>query len=157
MERLLAGYGRARGLTALLLPVLFVGVSGCTVVEMHNDVADRQTRVSEKQQQLGNLRATQSDLAAESDRLKDDLQQRELSASELQARLDELVRLNEAAQVSSAQQRAQQEERHRQLQAISQQAQTLQHDTSLSEQEKQKKLDALKAKTRELLNILLAG
>jgi len=154
MQRIAVGYARV---LARLLPFLLVGTSGCTIVEMRSDVADRQTRVSEKQQQLGDLRSTQTALAAESDRLKDDLQQRELNAAELHTRLDELVQLNEAAQVASAQQRAQQEQRRQQLQAVSQQAQALQQDTSLDDKEKQKKLEALKVKTRELLNILLAG
>jgi hypothetical protein len=124
---------------------------------MRNDVQNRQTRIDAKEQQLDELRATQTELATESERLKDDLQRRELGASELRTRLDELVKLNEAAQVSSAQQRAQQEERRRQLQAVSQQAQALDQDTSLSGEDKQKRLDALKEKTRQLLKILLAG
>jgi chromosome segregation ATPase len=136
---------------------MLVALSGCTIVETRNDLQGRQTRIDAKQQQLGDLRASQTELATESDRLKDDLQRRELDASELRARLDELVKLNEAEQASSAQQRAQQEERRRQLQAVRQQAQALDQDTSLSGEDKQKRLDALKEKTRELLKILLAG
>ena len=147
----------ARRIAARWAPLVLVGLNGCTIVEMRNDLQDRQTRIGEKQQQLGDLRATQTELAAESDRLKDDLQRRELNASELRTRLDELFKLNEAAQVSSAQQRAQQEERRRQLQAVRQQAQALDQDTSLSGEEKQKRLDDLKEKTRELLKILMAG
>jgi hypothetical protein len=136
---------------------MLAGVSGCTIVDMRSDLQDRQTRIDAKQQQLGDLNATQTQLAAESDRLKDDLQRRELDASELQTRLDRLIALNEAAQVASAQQRAQQEERRRQLQAVRQQAQALDQDKSLSDAEKQKKLDALKEQTRGMLQILLAG
>lgn len=147
----------ARTLAARSVPFMLVGLSGCTIVEMQNDLQDRQTRIDAKQQQLGDLGATQTELAAESDRLKNDLQRRELDASELRARLDELLKLNEAAQVSSAQQRAQQEECRRQLQAVSQQAHALDQDKSLSDEEKQKKLDALKEKTRGLLKVLLTG
>jgi hypothetical protein len=150
-------YLSARRVAARLVPFILVALSDCTITEMRNDVQARQTRIDEKQQQLGDLRATQTGLTAESDRLQDDLQRRELDASELRARLDELVKLNEAAQVSSAQQQAQQEQRRRQLQAVRQQAQALDQDTSLSSEDKQKRLDALKEKTRELLKILLAG
>jgi len=136
---------------------MLFGLSGCTIVEMRSDLQDRQTRVDAKQQQLNELRATQTELATESDRLRDDLQQRELDAGELHTRLDELVKLNDAEQASSAQQRAQQEERRRQLQAVRQQAQALAQDTNVSGDDKQKRLDALKEKTRELLKILLAG
>jgi septal ring factor EnvC (AmiA/AmiB activator) len=136
---------------------MLVALSGCTIVETRNDLQARQTRIDAKQQQLDDLRATQTELATESDRLKDDLQRRELDASELRARLDELVKLNEAAQVASAQQLAQQEQRRRQLQAVSQQARALDQDTSLGGEDKQKKLDALKERTRELLKILLSG
>lgn len=147
----------ARRAAARLVPFMLVGVSGCTIVGMRNDLQDRQTRIDQKQQQLGELQETQTQLAAESDRLKDDLQRRELDAGELRTRLDKLVALNEAAQVSSAQQRAQQEERRRQLQAVRQQAQALDQDKGLSDEEKEKRLDALKEKTRGLLKILLAG
>jgi chromosome segregation ATPase len=141
----------------LLVPLTLVVLSGCTIVQMRSDLQDRQTRIDAKQQQLNDLNATQTELAAESDRLQDDLQRRELNAGELSSRLDELVKLNEAEQAASAQQRAQQEERARQLQAVRQQAQALDEDTSLSGEEKQKRLDALKEQTRELLKILLAG
>jgi chromosome segregation ATPase len=147
----------ARTLAARSVPFMLVGLSGCTIVDMRNDVQDRQTRIDAKEQQLGELSATQTELSGESDRLKNDLQQRELNASELRARLDELIKLNEAAQVSSAQQLAQQQERRRQLQAVSQQAHALDQDKSLSDEEKQKELNALKEKTRALLKVLLTG
>jgi hypothetical protein len=136
---------------------MLVALSGCTIVGMRSDLQDRQTRIDQKQQQLGELQQTQTQLAAESDRLRNDLQRRELDASELRTRLDELIALNEAAQVSSAQQRAQQEERRRQLQAVRQQAQALAQDKSLGDEAKQKKLDELREKTRGLLQIILAG
>jgi hypothetical protein len=65
--------------------------------------------------------------------------------------------LNEAAKASSAQEQAEQAERRRQLQAVSRQAQALDQATGMSEEEKQEKLTALRAKTRDLLKILLAG
>ena len=150
-------YASARRVAARWVPVMLVVLSGCTIVQTRNDLQARQTRIDAKQQQLGDVRATRTELTAESDRLKGDLQRRELDASELRARLDELVKLNEAAQVSSAQQRAQQEQRRRQLQAARQQAQALAQDTSLSGEDKQKRLDALKEKTRQMLEILLAA
>jgi len=146
-----------RQAAARLVLFILVGLSGCTIVGMRDDLQGRQTRIEQKQEQLGELQETQTQLAAESDRLKDDLQRRELDAGELRTRLDRLVALNEAAQVSSAQQRAQQEERRRQLQAVRQQAQALDQEKSLSDEEKEKRLDALKEKTRGLLKILLAG
>ena len=139
------------------LVLALAALSGCTIVQMRSDLQARQTRIDAKQQQLESLRATNAELAAESDRLRGDLQQRELNANELHARLDRLIQLNEAAQASSAQEQAAQQERRRQLQAVSQQAQALDQDTSLTAQEKQQKLTALREKTRDLLKILLAG
>jgi septal ring factor EnvC (AmiA/AmiB activator) len=143
----------ARSWLALALATL----SGCTIVQMRSDLQERQTRIDAKQEQLQSLRATNAQLAAESDRLRGDLQQRELNASELHARLDRLIQLNEAAKASSAQEQAEQAERRRQLQAVSRQAQALDQATGMSEEEKQEKLTALRAKTRDLLKILLAG
>lgn len=143
----------ARGSVALAMAAL----SGCTIVQMRSDLQARQSRIDAKQQQLESLRATNAALAAQSVRLRDDLQRRELDASELHARLDQLIRLNEASQASSARERAEQQERRRQLQAVSRQAQELDRETGLTAEEKQQKLAALKAKTGELLKILLAG
>jgi cell division protein FtsB len=139
------------------LALALIGLSGCTIVEMRSDLQQRQTRIDEKQQQLDDLRATNTELVAESDQLKNDLQQRELTAKELRTRLGKLIKLNQAARVSSARQQAEQQERDRQLQAISQQAQALDQNTSLTDEEKEKKLEALRERTRELLKILLAG
>lgn len=139
------------------LALALAALGGCTIVQMRSDLQERQTRIDAKQEQLQSLRATNAQLAAESDRLRGDLQQRELNASELHARLDRLIQLNEAAKASSAQEQAEQAERRRQLQAVSRQAQALDQATGMSEEEKQEKLTALRAKTRDLLKILLAG
>jgi septal ring factor EnvC (AmiA/AmiB activator) len=146
-----------RRIVGQTLALALVALSGCTIVKMRSDLQERQTRIDEKQQQLDSLRATNAELAAESDRLNEDLQRHELDAKELHERLDRLVKLNEAAQASSARQRAEQQERRRQLQVISQQAQELGHNTSLTDEEKMKKLEALRQSTRALLKVLLAG
>ena len=143
----------ARRLLALALAAL----SGCTIVQMRSDLQERQTRIDAKQQQLQSLRATNAELATESGRLRDELQRRELDANELHSRLDRLIQLNEAAQATSAQEQAAQQERRRQLQAVSRQAQELNEDTGLTPDEKEQKLAALREKTRDLLKILLAG
>lgn len=139
------------------LALALAALSGCTIVQMRSDLDARQTRIDAKQQQLQSLRATNAQLAAESDRLRGDLQQRELNANELHERLDRLIQLNEAAQASSAREQAEQQERRRQLQAVSRQAQELDQATDMTAAEKQEKLTALRAKTRDLLKILLAG
>lgn len=139
------------------LAFVLAALSGCTIVQMRSDLQARQTRIDAKQEQLQSLRAQNAELAAQSDRLRGDLQQRELDANELHARLERLIRLNEAAQASSAQERARREERRRQLQTVSRQAQELDQATGLTPQEKEERLAALRAKTRDLLKILLAG
>lgn len=147
------GPAMARRSLALALAAL----SGCTIVQMRSDLQARQTRIDAKQEQLQSLRAQNAELAAESDRLRGDLQQRELNANELHARLDRLIQLNEIAQASSVRERARQQERRRRLQTISRQAQELDQATGLTPEEKQERLTALRAKTRDLLKILLAG
>ena len=142
---------------SLALALALAALSGCTIVQMRSDLQARQSRIDAKQQQLQSLRATNAQLAAESDRLRGDLQQRELNANELHQRLDRLIQLNEAAQASSAREQAEQQERRRQLQAVNRQAQELDRDTGLTPEEKQQKLAALREKTRDLLKILLAG
>jgi septal ring factor EnvC (AmiA/AmiB activator) len=144
-------------ITSGSLALALIALSGCTIVQMQGDLRERQSRIDAKQQQLTSLRATNAALAAESDRLRDDLQRRELDANELHARLEQLIQLNEAAQASSEEEQAARRQRRRQLQAVNQQAQELSQDTGMTPEEKQRKLAALRAKTRQLLNILLAG
>jgi chromosome segregation ATPase len=124
---------------------------------MRGDVRHRETSVDQKTQQLNSLQATHAQLVTESDRLKDDLQRKELDASQLHARLDKLIELNEAAQASSQQEQASKVERRRQLREISAQAQALEQSGGMSDAEKQKRLADLRDKTRKLLNILLVG
>ena len=153
----LAMRARRGRITRGSLALALVAMSGCTIVQMQGDLRARQSRIDAKQEQLQSLRATNAALAAESDRLRNDLQRRELDANELHARLDQLIRLNEAAQTSSVEERTEQQQRRRQLQAVNQQAEELGRDTGMTPDEKQQKLAALREKTRELLTILLAG
>jgi chromosome segregation ATPase len=141
----------------MVMAVSLILQSGCTIVQMRKDNADSQTRIDAKQQELNGLQATQSQLAAESARLNSDLQQRELNARELRTRLDELIAANAAAPASSPQQIADRQDRQRQLQAVREQAEALEQNGDLSDEQKRARLEALRAKTAQLLKLLMVG
>jgi len=146
-----------RKLWRLLIAVSLSVENSCTIVQMQKDNADIETRINIKQQELSRLQTTRSRLAAESARLNSDLQQRELNARELRTRLDELVRINAAAPAASPQQVADQQERQSRLRTVREQAQALEQNGDLSDEEKRARLEALRVRTAQLLELLKDG
>lgn len=139
-----------------LAPMLaLLGLTGCTLVQMKQHNAQQEADITAKQAELGSLQQTNSALATQTSQLKSDLQQRQLNASELHARLDELLRLNASAQAGSDAEKTHQAERQRQLQAVSTQAHALEQNTGLSDAQKRQRLAELQKETARVLDELL--
>ena len=135
-------------------------LGGCAIQELRQDVDTRTQSVDAKQRELDALERTQAELAAERDRLLADLHNQQLTAAQLQARLNQMRRLNDSAPVRTPEQRQQREKRARQLDDATRQArqaQALERDTTLSQQEKAKRLQQLKDETSKTLRLLLVG
>jgi septal ring factor EnvC (AmiA/AmiB activator) len=137
--------------------LLMAALGGCAIQEMNRDIDASQGRIGNKERELGTLERQQAALQTERDRLQTDLRTQDMSVSQLKGRLDRLRQLNEAAPVATPQQRVQRDERARKLDDTTRRAQALEQDASLSQQEKTKRLEALKEQTRNMLNLLLVG
>lgn len=140
-------------MAAVAIPLATLG--GCAIQQMKEDIRASQGRVDSKQRELDSLQQTQAQLAAERDRLVSDLNGRELTAAQLQARLDQMRQVNDSAPATTPQQRAQREERGRRLAEASNQARALDQNKTLSAQEKARQAAAMKEKARQMLLVLL--
>lgn len=80
-----------------------------------------------------------------------------MNAAQLKAQLDQMSRVNDTAAVRTPRQRELRDQRAQQLSDASKEAQALDRDTTLSRQEKARQLQALKDKTRKMLDLLLQG
>ncbi|MGJ7506609.1 hypothetical protein [Variovorax sp. GT1P44] len=130
---------------------------GCAIAELKSDINATQGRVDAKQNILTSEEQTQAELTRQSAQLRMDLQSRQFSASQLKAKLDQMSKVNDSAPAATPQDRQRKSERARRLADSTRQAQALEQDTSLSQQEKARRLEELKAKTSNMLDILLKG
>lgn len=130
-------------------------VSGCAIVQLKHDVKDSETRVTEKEGELARQQEIQKSLAAQRDSLSEDLRTRRLTATELKTRLDQMRKLNASSPVVTPEDRKRKDDRSRLLTDATKQADALEKDQSLSQREKAKQLEALRAKTAEMLKLLL--
>jgi hypothetical protein len=130
---------------------------GCAIAELQSDISATQGRVDAKQGILASEEQTQAELARQRDQLRTDLHSRQLGASQLKARLDQMSKVNDAAPAATPQERQRKNDRARRLAESTRQAQALEQDTSLSQQEKARRLEELKVKTGNMLDILLKG
>lgn len=144
------GFLRMAAVAAVL-----AAIGGCALQQMKDDVRASQGRIDSKQRELDSLQQTQAQLAVERDRLVSDLNGRELTAAQLQARLEQMRQVNDAAPATTPQQRVQREERGRRLADASNQARALDQNKTLSAQEKAKQAAAMKEKARQMLLVLL--
>ena len=130
---------------------------GCAIDELQRGNAAAQASIDEKERQLADEQQVQRTLAAQRDQLLADLKKSETNASRLKAQLDQMSRINDTAPVRTPRQRLLHDQRAQQLTDASKQAQALERDSTLSQKEKTKQLDALKEKTRKMLELLLQG
>lgn len=131
--------------------------AGCAIKQLQDDNSATEARIGQKQQELAREEQVQASLLTQRDALLADLKTRELSVADLRQRLESIRRINQSASVATPEQRRIRDERERQLTDAANKAQVLERDTSLSQQEKAKRLADLKAKTQQMLTILLQG
>jgi len=127
---------------------------GCAIVELKKEVKDSETRVTDKEAELARQEEIQKSLAAQRDSLLKDLRTRQLSATELKTRLDQMRKLNASSPVVAPEDRKRKDDRSRLLTDATKRADALEKDQSLSQQEKTRQLEALRAKTAETLKAL---
>ncbi len=132
-------------------------VAGCAIADLQNENRRTEARIATLQDDLAREEQVQASLAAQRDGLLNDLKTRELTVADLRQRLESIRKINQSASVATPEQRRVRDERERQLTDAANKAQVLERDTSLSQQEKAKRLADLKIKTQQMLQVLLQG
>lgn len=131
--------------------------TGCAIVDLQNENRRTEARIGTLQEELAREEQVQASLLTQRDTLLADLRTRELSVADLRQRLESIRKINQSASVSTPEQRRIRDDRERQLADATSKAQVLERDTSLSQQEKAKRLADLKAKTQQMLQVLIQG
>jgi hypothetical protein len=152
MHRIASRHVAAAGIAAA--SALF---SGCAIVDLQNENRRTEARIGTLQEDLAREEQVQASLAAQRDALLNDLKTRELTVADLRQRLESIRKINQSASVATPEQRRVRDQRERELADATNKAQVLERDTSLSQQEKAKRLADLKAKTQQMLTVLLQG
>jgi hypothetical protein len=132
-------------------------ITGCAIVDLQNENRRTEGRIVTLQEDLAREEQVQASLAAQRDALLNDLKTRELTVADMRQRLESIRKINQSASVATPEQRRVRDERERQLTDAANKAQVLERDTSLSQQEKAKRLAELKAQTQRMLQVLLQG
>ena len=136
---------------------LATALSGCAINELQQGNAATESRIRSGEVNLIAEQQTQQSLIAKRNQLREDLARSEMNAAQLKAQLDQMSRVNDTAAVRTPRQRELRDQRAQQLSDASKEAQALDRDTTLSRQEKARQLQALKDKTRKMLDLLLQG
>jgi hypothetical protein len=132
-------------------------VTGCAIQQQAQVNKTHEANITAKEAELQEAQSRRQTLEAERRRLQDDLKARELTAAEFHTRLDRLKELNERTAAASEEERRKKAERARQIEQSSNEAKAIESDRSLPDAEKRRRLEALREKTRKLLEFLREG
>lgn len=157
----MSGELAARVLRCVIGGVVASCLLACAIRQQQDDISATQRRIDDKQAQLDADKQRQAALEVQRRQLLAELDRRELTAAQLSARLERMIKLNEAsaAAVASAdaEARRRRDERARQLSEAASQARVIEQDPVAPPAEKVRKLEALKERTRKMLELLLVG
>lgn len=132
-------------------------LAGCALVDARKQNAETEQRIGAKQGQLDAETAKQARLNARTTQLLSDLDHRQMNAAQLRAQLDDLQAMNDSLAAQTDALRRQRDESTRKLRELSSQAQALERNTALPQDERERQLAALKKKTQDILTLLLKG
>ena len=133
---------------------------GCTVMEMHQDVQERESRIEVKESMLAEAQKEQKALEERRSRLVSDLKTRQMTLDDLRARLDDLQMQNRRAATASEEQKSQQREldrkialQKREVERQKQEIVQLEKANALSEANKRQRIETLKSEIRKQLEV----
>lgn len=146
----------------LITTVLLVfGLSGCTVMQLRNEVKTDEERLAGKESQLkteedrkAQLEDRKTQLQQDMERLQGDLAARQMSLDDLKLRLEQLQQANAATLAETNDQREKKRERAAKLQKHEREVVAIEQSDA-SVEEKQKRVQFLKEEIRKSLEILL--
>ncbi len=137
---------------------VLIPLSGCTVMEMRKDVQQREVRIESKAAQLKEADQQHDALKQRQVALVSDLNSRQMTLEDLQARLDQLQAQNRRVAASSDEQKARQRDIDRQIALQKQEVERqkldiarLEKTNAISDEKKRERIQALKNEIRKQL------
>jgi len=139
-------------ISAIAAAIAISSTSGCTVAQLKEDVNQSQNRIDEKQQVLQGEEVQQDALRREQQRLRRDIGSKQMSLDELHARLDRLQAENRRNAAVSQQQQEKKRRLDKELTDRKLEITQLQN-SDLSVAEKNRRIEALKRKIQQELDL----
>jgi chromosome segregation ATPase len=133
--------------------LMILGLYGCTVMQLRNEVKTDEARLASKADELEIEEARQAQLQQEITRLKSDLATRQMSLDDLKVRLEQLQRANDVTLAETGPQQDKKRERAVKLQKHQKEVVAIEQSGGTLE-EKQKRLQHLKDEIRKSLSML---
>lgn len=134
---------------------LMLGMSSCTITDLHQSISRQATRVESKEAMLSSDEAKQGALRDEIQTLWIDLRKREMSLDELQSGLDQLQRQNELTAEATHEQSMRKRRLTQQLTLYQRDLAMLQVNSNMLAEEKRKKIKYLQGEIRKALELLV--
>jgi hypothetical protein len=136
------------------LLALAVAVGGCALQQMKAENERREGDVRAKKTELSRLEDANRAVQAERTRLMDDLRTRQLTASEMEQRLQALKRLNADSRADTPEQQRQQATRERQIDEAVNQVRSTREDPAASQEAKARRLEEVRRQLRKTLELM---
>lgn len=132
---------------ALLLPV----IGGCTLAQLNQQVDASQARVNAKQKELDAEQTRQAALHQDMLDLSQELEQRQMSLDDLNARLEQLRQQNAKAAAATSAQQARKRQIQAQIKSYQDQLAAIQRNPGMTDAEKRKLSAHLQDEIRKAL------
>lgn len=135
--------------------LLAVCLCGCTITQMQRDNDATRGRIDVKTTTLAKEEEQQAQLKGQRDQLLSDLRSRQLTAEQLNARLDALIKANDEAAIGNAEAQKRHDLIAKRLLEIKKQAQPLPPTPGVSPQDRAKEEAAARERNYKALEFLL--
>jgi chromosome segregation ATPase len=140
--------------------LLVFGLSGCTVMQLRNEVKTDKERLVGKENELKIEEDRKTQLQQDMERLQSDLAASQMSLGDLKQRLEQLQQANAVTVAETSAQRERKRERAAKLQKHQREVVAIEQSNACMEEkacmdEKQKRVQFLKEEIRKTLEILL--
>src|SRR5215470_17033353 len=154
--------GRVVRIRSLLIACHVVAVSGCAIAQLQQDSGQMSTRIADKEAKLNQLESERASLAAEREKLTAEQQKllaeidtKQMTLNDLDARLERLRQENRQLRSETEQQQKSKERVDADIQKLQAEARRIENDNRLSEAAKQERIEALRKQIKDYLQVMI--
>jgi len=132
-----------------------VAITGCTLAKLQQESGQMETRIDQKEQDLRQLENRQTVLLAEPQKLLSELDNKEMTLSELNTGLDRLRKENARLQVDNERQQKEKQRAEADIQKFQAEISRLNSDDRLPDKVKRERIESLKKQIKNYLELML--